>query len=352
MRARPVPFCRQSLRPAPLTSLFSLVLCVPRRSPARYHREASCKRCLFTSAPKTVSASSTWPTFLPSKLTTSTTGMICSLSSFQKIRELLLFLCRFLGLVNENVRSTWPRHRTANQQQVLIGVHLDHFQILRRHLDVTEVSGKVLVLPDAGRERTAADAAWCAMEHRTVSRVPACIVPALHAACEAATLADAGDVNQLAGLEVLDQHAVANLGFILRFGDAHFLQNLDRSHVRLLEVACHRLVYALRLHEFDQAQLRSVVAVLFLGAALNYNARACLKHSATDEVAVFSEHLRHAQFDSDNSIDCHCLVSLLAACRVGIGCSNLIFCLVGLEPGTAKLLSAPEGSFVLRLTIL
>src|SRR6516164_661840 len=81
MRARPVPFCRQSLRPAPLTSLFSLVLCVPRRRPARYQREASCRRCLFTSAPKTVSASSTWPTFLPSKLTTSTTGMICFLLS-------------------------------------------------------------------------------------------------------------------------------------------------------------------------------------------------------------------------------------------------------------------------------
>ncbi len=43
--ARPVPFCRHSLRPAPLTSLLSLVLCVPARSPRRYHREASCSRC-------------------------------------------------------------------------------------------------------------------------------------------------------------------------------------------------------------------------------------------------------------------------------------------------------------------
>src|SRR5207253_9060100 len=65
----------QSLRPAPLTSLLSLVLCVPARNPRRYHREASCRRCGFTFAPKTVSASSTWPTFLPSRLTTSTTGI-------------------------------------------------------------------------------------------------------------------------------------------------------------------------------------------------------------------------------------------------------------------------------------
>src|SRR5207248_3463894 len=52
-----------------------------RRSPRRYHREASCSRCGFTFAPKTASASSTWPTFLPSRLTTSTTGMFLVLLS-------------------------------------------------------------------------------------------------------------------------------------------------------------------------------------------------------------------------------------------------------------------------------
>src|SRR5271165_3400074 len=87
-RARPVPFCRQSLRPAPLTSLLSLVLAVPLRSPLRYHREASCSRCRLISAPKTASASSTWPTLSPFKLTTSTTG-IFSLS----IPLLLSFSC-------------------------------------------------------------------------------------------------------------------------------------------------------------------------------------------------------------------------------------------------------------------
>src|SRR5713101_337019 len=75
-RARPVPFCRQSLRPAPLTSLLSLVLCVPARKPRRYHREASCSKCGFTLAPNTASASSTCPTFSPSRLTTSTTGIV------------------------------------------------------------------------------------------------------------------------------------------------------------------------------------------------------------------------------------------------------------------------------------
>src|SRR5450755_3765533 len=75
-RARPVPFCFQSLRPAPLTSLLSLVLWVPLRSPRRYQRDASCNRCWFTLTPKTASRRSSCPTLLPFKLTTSTTGII------------------------------------------------------------------------------------------------------------------------------------------------------------------------------------------------------------------------------------------------------------------------------------
>ena len=42
----------------------SLVLAVPRRSPARYHREASWRRFALISAPKTASASSHLTDFL------------------------------------------------------------------------------------------------------------------------------------------------------------------------------------------------------------------------------------------------------------------------------------------------
>ena len=44
-RARPVPFCRQSLRPEPDTSPRPLVLCVPARWLAKYQRTLSCSRC-------------------------------------------------------------------------------------------------------------------------------------------------------------------------------------------------------------------------------------------------------------------------------------------------------------------
>src|SRR5215470_1740071 len=144
-RARPVPFWRHSLRPAPETSLFSLTLCVPARCPARYHREASCSRCGFTLAPKTASASSTSPTFFPFRLTTSTTGMISFL--------LPISLLRLLRLADEDVLAARAGHRSADQQQVLVGVHLDHLQVLGGHLLVAHVPGKVLVLPDSRRER-------------------------------------------------------------------------------------------------------------------------------------------------------------------------------------------------------
>src|SRR6516225_2120045 len=139
-RARPVPFCRHNLRPAPETSLLSLVLCVPLRSPARYHRDASCSRCALTLAPNTASASSTSPTFFPSRLTTSTTGIIRN--SFFGFRLLGL-----LRLPDENVLPARTRHRSPHQQQVFVGIHLDHLQILRGHLLVAHVTRKMLVLP-------------------------------------------------------------------------------------------------------------------------------------------------------------------------------------------------------------
>src|SRR5216684_2537591 len=149
-RARPVPFCFQSLRPAPLTSLFSFTLCVPRRSPARYQREASCKRFGLIFAPKTASASSTWPTFLPSRLTTSTTGIILfprpqKLTTRGNLPRLLLLPC----LANKNIRSARARHRSPHQQQVFVGIHFHDLQILRRHPGVAHVTRKVLVLPNA-----------------------------------------------------------------------------------------------------------------------------------------------------------------------------------------------------------
>src|SRR6266568_3973582 len=179
-------------------------------------------------------------------------------------------LLRFSRLADENVRSARPRHRSPHQQQVFVGVHLHDLQIFRRHLLVSHVTRKVLVLPHARRKRTAADAARCAMMHRTVRLVAAGVVPALHAALKTLALAHAAHVHEFAGLEVFHQHPVAHLGLVLRFpfglSDAHFLQHLHGRHAGLLEVPGHGLVHALRLDKFHEPQLRGLVAVFILRA--------------------------------------------------------------------------------------
>src|SRR5579859_3823395 len=322
-RARPVPFCRQSLRPAPLTSLLSLVLCVPARNPRRYHREASCSRCGFTLAPNTASASSTCPTFLPSRLTTSTTGIIslpfpdrsrCSrLPPLPLLSSLYRRGARFLGVLgaaDENVRAAGARHRAAHQQQILVVIHFHHFQIFRRQIGVAHVPRKMLVLPHPGGKRTAANAARRAMEHRAVRGVAAAVVPALHAPGKAFAFGHTADIHQLAGLEILYQHTVAYFRFVFRFLDAHFLQHFHRRHAGFFEMSGHGFVHPLRLDEFHQTQLRGFVAVLVRRPALHHHARSRLQHGAAHQRAVVGEDLRHPQLDSDNSVDRHLLFSL------------------------------------------
>src|SRR5258708_28526640 len=244
-RALPVPFCFQSLRPAPETSLFSFTLCVPLRSPFRYQREASCSRCGFTFAPNTASASSTSPTFFPSRLTTSTTGIISfPCPYFENLVIKTATFDRLLGLTrfpDENILPRRPRHRSPHQQQVFVGIHLDHFQILGGYVGVSHLSRKVLVLPDTRRKRTAANAARCAVKHRTVRGIAARVVPALHAAGKPFALAYAADVHQLASLETVHQYPVADFGFVLRFAffgfeDPHFAHHFHRRNIGFLKM--------------------------------------------------------------------------------------------------------------------
>src|SRR6266566_1303598 len=311
MRARPVPFCRQSFFPEPCTSLRTFVAWVPARWLARYHREASCRRCGFTFAAKTPSASSTWPTFFPLRFTTSTTGIrllpfyLRPRSGQPRSKSRLLSVLR---LADHDVRTARSRHRSAHQKQILVRVHFHDFEILCRDLDVPHVTREVLVLPHARGERARADAARRAMEHGAVRRVAAAIVPAFHAALEAAAFAHAADIDELAGLKAVHQHAVANLGLVARFLDAHFTEQFHRRDARAFVMARHSLVHALRLDEFDEAQLHGVIAVFAFRAALDDHARSRLQHRASHQCAVWLEHLGHPQLDSENSVDCHSLL--------------------------------------------
>src|SRR5207244_7329056 len=69
----------------------------------------------------------------------------------------------------------------------------------------------------------------------------------------------------------------------------------------------------------DQAELHRFVAVFFFRAALHDDTWTRLQHGATNQGAVVLEDLRHAQLDSDNSVDRHRLFSFLSQRVAGCG---------------------------------
>src|SRR5271156_2533788 len=98
-------------------------------------------------------------------------------------------------------------------------------------------------------------------------------MPALHAALKALALAHAGHIHQLADLEVLYQHAIPRLGFVLGIVNANLFQITQRRDIRFLEMSSSRLVYPLRLDEFHQAQVNGLISVSGLRATLLLHAR-------------------------------------------------------------------------------
>src|SRR5690242_15774357 len=88
-------------------------------------------------------------------------------------------------------------------------------------------------------------------------------------------------------------------------------------------MARQRLVDPLRLNEFHEAQLDGIVAIFVHCAPLHHHAWARLQHRARHRRAIIGEDLRHAELDSENSIDCHRVYSLLWPCR-GADCLALL----------------------------
>src|SRR5271156_884280 len=170
----------------------------------------------------------------------------------------------------------------------------------------------MLAGPNARGKRAGADAAGRAMKHGTVRRVASAEVPALHAALKTFALAHAGDVHKFADLESVHEHAIAGLGFVLRIFNADFAHVTQRRHAGLLEMPGLRLVHALRLDEFNQAELHRVVTVFIFRAPLHHHARARLQNRARHRRAVIGEDLRHSQFDSEYAVHCHFVYFLVS----------------------------------------
>src|SRR5664279_4835549 len=167
-RARPVPFCFQSLRPEPLTSHLSLVLAVPARRLARKWRTASQIRCsLRSSSLKTSASRSTVPAGMFSRLTTG------------------CWNAAILGLLlDDDVPTLGAGDGALDEQQVVLDVHLGDLQVADRHLGVAHVTGHPHTGEDAAGVARLADGAGRAVEHGAVGRA---------AAGEVVPLDDAGE---------------------------------------------------------------------------------------------------------------------------------------------------------------
>src|SRR4051812_39071282 len=87
------------------------------------------------------------------------------------------------------------RNRTADVEQVVLGVDFGDAKILDRHLIAAHPAAHAHALHDARRERRGADRAGSAMEHRTVRGPAAGEVMTLHHALEAFALRLADDVD-------------------------------------------------------------------------------------------------------------------------------------------------------------
>ena len=103
------------------------------------------------------------------------------------------------GVADDDDAAVRARHRALHQQQVALGVGLDHFEVQRGDLLVAHVAGHLQALEHAAGEAGLADGARrTVVLVVTVAGALALEVVTLHAAGEALAPADRGDVDLLA----------------------------------------------------------------------------------------------------------------------------------------------------------
>src|SRR4051812_31780694 len=166
-RARPVPFWRHGLAPPPRTMPRVLVECVPWRRAASSARTDSCTSGSWNSAPNAASSRSTF--VVPPR-----TGALA---------------------IGPHLHDTVARagDRPADEQQVLVGAHVDDGQPALGHALVAHAAGAADALEHARGRGRGADRAGRADVVRAVARRAAREVVALDGPLEALALGDAGD---------------------------------------------------------------------------------------------------------------------------------------------------------------
>src|SRR3954468_1809102 len=183
-RARPVPFWRHGFAPPPRTLPRVSVACVPRRRAASSATTASCTSGPLNGAPNTAWSSVT----LSSEPSTAASAIAAHLHG----------------------RALGARDRAAHEHQVVAGDQLHDRQAELRHALAAHATGALDALEHARGRRGGADRAGGTDVVRAVRLRAGVEVVALDRALEALALRDARDLDDLADLEVLDGHLVAD----------------------------------------------------------------------------------------------------------------------------------------------
>src|SRR3954447_4188934 len=194
----------------------------------------------------------------------------CLLRSLQRIErgrtgESATLLRRLLRLVDQHVSVFMSRDRAFNDQQIVILVDAEDAQIADGLGIDAHVSRHAHAFEDTRGERRCADGALH-LEHVSVGAGAAAEFVPLDYAGEAASLAGAGDIDELFVLEDVDQNFVADFGavrfrsgfliLLAGFGfDRDFADELHRRQIVLAEVTLHRACEPRFLHELDQTDL-------------------------------------------------------------------------------------------------
>ena len=242
-RARPVPFCLYGFLVVRAISPRVLVLWVPARRLASCQLTTRARMSGRAPTPKTPSASSTVPTVSLARLMTSHCigiySLVCTSSAAgsallspapasarrrrrvrccgsrppDRARQRHVFRRRPLDRVaDQHQAALGARHRARDQDQAALGIGAHHLEVQHRHPAVAHVPGHLLAREGAARILAIAGRAVAAVGDRhAVGRPQAAEVVPLHRAGEALADRGAGDVDVLAGDEMVGGDLGADL---------------------------------------------------------------------------------------------------------------------------------------------
>ena len=203
-----------------------------------------------------------------------------------------------------------PGTAPFTKQQPALGVALDDLEVERGDARVAVLAGHLHALEDAGRRCARADRAGrTVLLVVPVARALTLEVVTLHRAGEALALADAGDVDTLAGLEEVGAEHLTDLeaGEVV---DAQLGEVARGGRVGLLQVPELGLREPLRLRGAER-QLDRGIAVALGRLELDDAAGPGLDHRHRDDAVLVVPDLGHAELAPEDPFGSHLLVSPL-----------------------------------------